>query len=101
MNKIFELTVDEGKTSCSDCPFKPTIKLCKFFSSQDLCERYDFSKCNVSEKTDNVIKFGNEVRNDALQEQLSKYPSDALVTIECCNPDTMRYNKEDNTIRID
>lgn len=32
---------------------------------------------------------------------LSAYPDDAEVVIECCNVHRMKYNEDDNTIRID
>jgi len=32
---------------------------------------------------------------------ISEFPDDAKVVVECCNVKKLKYNKEDNTIRID
>jgi hypothetical protein len=49
----------------------------------------------------NFIDCGATITNRELIEILQTFPQDAIVSIECCNPNTIRYNEEDNTIRID
>jgi hypothetical protein len=48
-----------------------------------------------------MITFHKEVSNEEMISLLSQFPKDAAVAVECCNPRTMKYNKDDNTIRID
>lgn len=95
----FQFEAPEGNTNCSNCPFSNDDKMCKHLSGVDLCNDYDFNKAKITIVDDTL--FGCEVTNKELVDLLSKYPADAKIAIECCNPETMRYNKEDNTIRID
>lgn len=39
--------------------------------------------------------------NKEFREMLEKYPDDAFISVECCNPRGMVYDKEYNLIRID
>lgn len=95
----FQFEAPEGNTNCSDCPFSNDDAMCKRLSSSDLCNDYNFIDAKITIIDDKL--FGSEVTNKELTDLLSQYPEDAKVAIECCNPKTMRYNKEDNTIRID
>lgn len=54
----------------------------------------------MEEKENNAVEFGASITNKDLIDLLINFPDDAVVTIECCNPKAMYYNKEDNTIRI-
>ena len=49
----------------------------------------------------NFIDCGATITNRELIEILQTFPQDAIISIECCNPNTIRYNEEDNTIRFD
>jgi hypothetical protein len=101
MSKLFDLEVIEGTTSCSTCPFVHCKYVCTYLSQSQLCSQYDFTQCRIKESANTIVRFGDVVSNEDLQKCLQKHPSDAIVAMECCNPNTMRYNKEDNTIRID
>lgn len=39
--------------------------------------------------------------NKEFIEILKKYPEDALICIECCNPRELKYDEKYNLIRID
>lgn len=43
----------------------------------------------------------NGLTNKELRELLERFPDDALISIECCNPRTMFYDEKNNLIRID
>lgn len=95
----FQFEAPEGKTNCPDCPFKNDNTMCVRLVENNLCNDYNFNESKIIFVDDTL--FGCEVTNKELVDLLSKYPEDAKISIECCNPNTMRYNKEDNTIRID
>jgi hypothetical protein len=102
MSKIFELEVPEGNTSCCSCPFIHNKYSCLYLSESKLCSQYDFLKAKISEAPNKEIKcFHTEVTNEEMVNLLLQFPKDAVVAVECCNPRTMKYNKDDNTIRID
>lgn len=102
MSKIFELEAPEGNTSCSNCPFIFNKYNCLYLSETKLCSQYDFTQAKISEAPNKeIIRFHNEVTNEEMINLLSQFPKDAAVAVECCNPRTMKYNKEDNSIRID
>lgn len=102
MNKIFDLEVPEGNTSCSDCPFVHNRKTCLYLSESKLCSQYDFTKLLLKQAPNKEVhRFHTEVTNEEMITLLSQYPPKSKVVVECCNPRTMRYNKDDDTIRID
>ena len=102
MSKIFELEVPEGNTPCSDCPFVHNKYSCFYLSETKFCSQYDFTKVKISQAPyKEMVTFHKEVSNEEMIDLLSQFPKDAVVAVECCNPRTMKYNKEDNSIRID
>lgn len=102
MSKLFELEVPEGNTSCRNCPFVNKKYNCLYLLETKLCSQYDFTQAKISQAPHKeVITFHKEVSNEEMMNLLSQYPKDAVVAVECCNPRTMKYNKEDNSIRID
>lgn len=102
VSKIFELEVPEGNTSCNNCPFKHNKYSCLYLSDTKFCSQYDFTKTIISEAPHkDMMRFHKEVTNEEMVDLLSQFPKDAVIAVECCNPRTMKYNKNDNTIRID
>lgn len=101
LTKIFDLEVPKGNTSCNDCPFIQNRNCCLYLSETKLCSQYDFTKIKLKESMKRNVRFGGDVTNEQMIALLLQFPSDARIAIECCNPRTMRYNKEDNSIRID
>lgn len=95
----FQFEAPEGETNCATCPFKNDSTMCVRLAENNVCIDYNLKEAKIIIVDDTL--FGCEVTNKELVDLLSKYPADAKVSIECCNPKTMRYNKEDNTIRID
>lgn len=95
----FQFEAPEGETNCPNCPFKNDSAMCVHIVKNNFCNDYNFNDAKITMIDD--ILFGNEVTNKELTDLLSQYPEDAKIAIECCNPNTMHYNKEDNTIRID
>ena len=47
------------------------------------------------------INFETVTTNKELREKLENFPDDAIISVECCNVNTMVYDKENNLIRID
>ena len=102
MSKIFELEVPEGNTKCDACPFIHNKYSCLYLSETKFCSQYDFTKVKISQAPHkDMITFHKEVSNEEMISLLSQFPKDAAVAVECCNPRAMKYNKDDNTIRID
>jgi hypothetical protein len=101
MSKLFEIEVEEGNTSCDYCPFIHNRHACLWLSESKLCSQYNFHTAKIKESNSVIKRFTTPVTNKEMVNLLSQYPSDSIVAVECCNPRTMRYNPDDNTIRID
>lgn len=58
--------------------------------------------CRDSQKLiDGFKRCMNEVTNADLKALLDQCPDDAIISVEYCNPKSIRYVKETNTIHID